>query len=95
VLVGSGHVLAVEAAIGSGAGSGVYEMADRETVSLTQILAWLRAGMKAPGWLAPVPPGLLRTAAVATGQRKLAASLLDDLTVDPSGCLMDLGWSTT
>jgi nucleoside-diphosphate-sugar epimerase len=83
---------AVEAGLG-GAGSGVYEMADRETVSLTQILAWLRAGMKAPGWLAPVPSGLLRTAALATGQRKLAASLLDDLTVDPSGFIRAFAWS--
>src|SRR5690606_9962280 len=46
-------VVATEAAL-KGTGSGTYEIADRDMVSLTEILTWLRAGMGKPSGLAPV-----------------------------------------
>ncbi|MCT7377268.1 NAD-dependent epimerase/dehydratase family protein [Chelativorans salis] len=76
-----------------GIGSGVYEVADREQVSLCEMLTLLRAGMGRPRRLLPVPPGLLRLAARASGRRKLAAALLDDLTLDPSDFMRTFEWN--
>ncbi|MCT8997925.1 NAD-dependent epimerase/dehydratase family protein [Chelativorans intermedius] len=75
-----------------GAGSGIYEIADREQVSLRDIVSWLRAGMGRPARLLPVPRGLLRVMAVASGRRRLAAALLDDLTLDPGRFMQTFDW---
>jgi len=85
-------VVATEAAL-KGTGSGTYEIADRDMVSLTEILTWLRAGMGKPSGLAPVPAGLLRLAGRLSGKRKLVAALLDDLTLDPSPFMRVFAWS--
>lgn len=65
-----------------GAASGNYAVADDGTVSLADIVAWLRAGMgRSPG-LFPVPPGMLGLALRALGQGQAAQSLLGDLVAD-------------
>ncbi|WP_163265511.1 NAD-dependent epimerase/dehydratase family protein [Chelativorans alearense] len=76
-----------------GIGSGAYEVADREQVSLREILALLRTGMGRPRRLLPVPPSLLRLAGHLTGRQKMMAALLDDLTLDPSDFMRVFAWS--
>lgn len=83
---------AVEAGL-HGEGSGVYEIADRDAVSLADILTCLRKGMARPGRLIPVPSGLLRFAAHAMRKGKLSAALFEDLTLDPSDFMRSFGWS--
>lgn len=69
--------------------SGTYEIADRETLPLAEIIALLRSGMDVPRRLLPVPPRLLRLAAQAVGR----AALTEDLTLDASGFMQIFGWS--
>jgi len=85
-------VTALEAGL-NGVGGGTYEIADREVVSLSQILCWLREGMERPAWLLPVPHGLLDAVARLSGRQKLKAALLDDLTLDPSAFIRVFAWS--
>jgi len=85
-------ITAVETGL-NGAGSGIYEIADREVVSLADILTWLRAGMGRPRRLLPVPAGMLSALADLAGKRKLRAALLDDLTLDPSAFMRVFAWS--
>ncbi|WEX09983.1 NAD-dependent epimerase/dehydratase family protein [Chelativorans sp. AA-79] len=85
-------VTSVEAALG-GTGGGTFEVADREVVSLAQILRWLRAGMDMPHRLLPVPVSLMQAAARVAGREKLKTALLDDLTLDPSAFIRVFAWS--
>jgi len=88
------HAIAVatEAAL-QGIGSGAYEIADRDVVSLAEILTWLRAGMGRPSRLLPVPANLMRLAGDLLGKRKVVSALLDDLTLDPSPFMRVFAWS--
>lgn len=88
----SAVAVAVEAGL-KGAGSGTYEIADREAVSLAQMLGWLRDGMEKPRRLIPLPASFLRIAGRASGRRELFAALLDDLVADPSGFMRVFAWS--
>ncbi|WP_011582499.1 MULTISPECIES: NAD-dependent epimerase/dehydratase family protein [Chelativorans] len=83
---------AVEAGL-NGTGNGVYEIADREVVSLADILAWLREGMGRPIRLLPVPAGMLGAVADLAGKQKLKTALLEDLTLDPSSFMRVFAWS--
>lgn len=76
-----------------GKGSGVYEIADRETVSLREIITYLRQGMGRKPGLMPVPISILRLAFMLTGQAKLTEALLDDLTLDPTDFMRAFGWT--
>ncbi len=62
--------------------SGTYLVSDQESVSLTEILTWLRIGMAMSPRLLPVPPALLEFSLRAFGRQKIAKSLLGDLEVD-------------
>ncbi|MFC6490148.1 hypothetical protein ACFP9U_19505, partial [Nitratireductor sp. GCM10026969] len=73
-------------------GSGTYDIADREQVSLRTILTRLRAGMGRPPRLLPFPPSIMRLGLRAAGRGQLAETLLGDLTVDPSNFMQVFGW---
>lgn len=76
-----------------GEGTGVYEIADREAVSLADIVTYLRKGMARPKRLVSIPPSLLRLAAHAAGKGKLSAALFEDLTLDPSDFMRGFDWA--
>ncbi|WP_173934049.1 NAD-dependent epimerase/dehydratase family protein [Chelativorans sp. Marseille-P2723] len=76
-----------------GEGGGIYEISDREPVSLAEILSSLRAGMGLPPRLFPVPARMLRLAARVTGTTASATSLLDDLILDPSPFMKAFDWA--
>ncbi|GGA61540.1 UDP-glucose 4-epimerase [Nitratireductor aestuarii] len=73
-------------------GSGVYEIADEDQVSLAETLELLRDAMGKKAALLPVPVAILRAALAALGQKKLVESLLDDLQLDPSPFMRAFNW---
>jgi len=73
--------------------SGVYEIADKDEVSLAETLVWLREGMGKGARLLPVPMGLLRAMLAALRQKKLVESMLDDLQLDPSPFMQAFSWT--
>ena len=73
--------------------SGVYMVSDKESVSLTEILTWLRAGMAMSSRLLPVPPALMEFSLRALGKQKIAKSLLGDLEVDSRLFRETFDWS--
>lgn len=66
------------------AASGNYCIADREPLSLPDIVTALRRGMGLPPRLVPFPPALLTGAARLLGREREAAGLLGTLRVDAS-----------
>jgi UDP-glucose 4-epimerase len=73
--------------------SGAYMVSDQESVSLTEILTWLRTGMAISPRLLPVPPALLELSLKALGRHKIANSLLGNLEVDSRLFRETFGWS--
>jgi len=58
---------------------GVYAVADSESVSLAELIGWLRQGMKRPPRLWAFPESGLQALLGAAGQGRVARSLLGDL----------------
>lgn len=75
-----------------GRGSGIYEIADRDPVSLATIITELRRGMGRNPRLVPAPPGLLKQVFGMAGQARLSETLLDDLRVDPTDFMDTFAW---
>jgi UDP-glucose 4-epimerase len=73
--------------------SGAYMVSDKESVSLREILTWLRTGMAMSTRLLPVPPALLEFSLKALGRQKIAESLLGNLEVDSRLFRETFGWS--
>jgi UDP-glucose 4-epimerase len=73
--------------------SGTYMVSDSESVSLAEILTWLRSGMGLSSRLLHVPPALLRFAFSVLGREKTAKSLLGDLQVDSTHFRNTFGWA--
>lgn len=73
--------------------SGAYMVSDQESVSLTEILTWLHAGMAMSSRLLPVSPALLEFSLKALGKQNLAKSLLGNLEVDSTLFRETFGWS--
>jgi UDP-glucose 4-epimerase len=67
-----------------GEASGDYCIADREALSLPEIVTALRRGMGLPPRLFPLPPALLSGTARLLGRERQAAGLLGTLRVDAS-----------
>jgi nucleoside-diphosphate-sugar epimerase len=76
-----------------GAANQVFLASDGEDVSLAQLLRALGQALGRPARLLPVPPGLLRHAALLLGRRDLAQRLLGSLQVDIGKNQQLLGWS--
>lgn len=76
-----------------GEGSGVYEVADGESVSLAEILDLLRDGMGLPHRLVPTPPSLLAAGLRLAGKGGMAEQLLGDLTVDTAAFCRAFDWT--
>lgn len=64
--------------------TGVYMVSDHESVSLTEILTWLRSGMGLRPRLFSVPPALLETVLKVLNKKAMARALLGNLEVDSS-----------
>ena len=73
--------------------SGAYMISDNESVSLMEILTWLRTGMAMSPRLIPVPPALLELSLKAVGREKIAKSLLGNLEIDSRLFRETFGWS--
>ncbi len=72
---------------------GVYAVADSESVSLAELIGWLRQGMKRPPRLLAFPESGLRALLGAAGQGHVARSLLGDLEVDSSRFRAAFRWT--
>ncbi|MCV3243683.1 NAD-dependent epimerase/dehydratase family protein [Mesorhizobium sp. ZC-5] len=72
---------------------GTYMVSDEESVSLKEILTWLRSGMGMSPRLVPVPAALLRVLLRTLGKEKIAKSLLGNLQVDSRLFRETFGWS--
>jgi UDP-glucose 4-epimerase len=72
---------------------GAYVVSDAQSVSLREILVWLREGMGMPPRLMPAPRKALEFAMKAVGRRRMARSLLGDLQLDPSLFRDTFGWT--
>lgn len=77
----------------AGEGTGVYEIADADILSLGEVIAHLRRGMAIGPRLVPVPPALLRLAGRLAGRGELVETLLGDLIVTPHRFMRVFGWS--
>lgn len=64
--------------------SGNYAIANRDAVSLSQMLSALRQGMGMPARLFPVPPALLAAPLRLSGRSRMADGLLGSLELDGS-----------
>jgi UDP-glucose 4-epimerase len=84
--------LAVERGL-SGVGSGTYEIADAEIVSLGDVVTSLRKGILLPPRLLPVPPTWLRVAGRLAGRGELVETLIGDLIATPHRFMRVFGWA--
>ncbi|WP_265517711.1 NAD-dependent epimerase/dehydratase family protein [Nitratireductor luteus] len=82
---------AVEGGIRS-KGTGVYEVADRESVAIAEIAGLLRDGMGLPRRLLPAPPDLLAAGLRLAGKGAMAEQLLGDLKVDAAAFCRAFEW---
>lgn len=72
--------------------SGVFAVTDDGTVSIGDILSWLRAGMGRSVGMVNMPPGLMDAALRLLGQDQMAHSLLGDLVADSQPFKLAFGW---
>lgn len=86
-------VLATERGL-AGDGSGIYEIADAEIVSLPEVIASLRRGMGMAPRLMPVPPALLRFGGRLSGRDEMIETLVGDLVATPHRFMRRFGWET-
>lgn len=73
--------------------SGAYAVADRESVSLAEMMILLREGMGTRPRLLPVPAPLLAAPLRVAGKGNIADSLMGDLEVDSSRFRETFDWS--
>jgi UDP-glucose 4-epimerase len=73
---------AILSSSGDPARSGTYEIADRETPSLAEVLAAVRRGLSRPPGLVPFPTGILDRALRFAGREAMAEGLFGDLLLD-------------
>lgn len=84
-------ILAV-AGHGESTASGTYELADRERVTLAEVITALRGGLNRPMRLLPVPPSLMELPLRWLGRGILADGLFSDLAVDPARIEGTFAW---
>lgn len=72
---------------------GAYTVADNGSISLAQIVAWLREGMGKPARLIPVPNLLLAMPLQLVGRGSVAESLFGNFEIDASRFRDVFGWS--
>ena len=75
--------------------SGAYAVADSESVSLEEMVRYLREGMGRRASMFPLPASLLAAALRLAGKRQIADSLLGNLEVDSSRFRAAFDWKPT
>ncbi|MCJ8519287.1 UDP-glucose 4-epimerase [Pseudorhizobium tarimense] len=75
--------------------SGAYAVADKESLSLSQIIRYLREGMGKPARLVPVPTSFLAGPLNLTKRGVIAQSLFGTLEVDATRFFQTFGWFPT
>jgi len=73
--------------------SGVFLVADGETVSTAELIRRLAKMMHRPARLFPIPVGALRALGVLAGRSAEVGRLCDSLAIDISETRLRLGWS--
>ncbi len=73
--------------------SGTYEIADRERVSLAEVIAAIRSARRRPTRLFPWPPAMLEQPLRLLGKKALADGLFADLAVDAGPFMTKFGWN--
>lgn len=74
------------------AASGTYEVADRERVTLAEVITALRVGRNRPERLVPIPPLLMELPLRWLGRGTLADGLFSELAMDPAPFESTFGW---
>jgi nucleoside-diphosphate-sugar epimerase len=69
-----------------------YMVSDGEDISTHELVRRVAREMDVPARLIPVPPWMLRSAAVLLGRRAVFDRLCGDFAVDSSAIRRDLGW---
>lgn len=85
--------LLVTVCIHPAAANQIFLVSDGEDLSTADLLCRLAAAMGRPARLWPVPPVMLRSAAIMLGHRDLVQRLMADLRVDITKTRLLLGWS--
>lgn len=73
--------------------SGTYELADRERVSLAEVVGSIRSGLGRPSRLVPFPVSLMEMPLRMSGKNAFADGLFADLAVDPAPFQASFGWA--
>ncbi|WP_423371845.1 NAD-dependent epimerase/dehydratase family protein [Burkholderia sp. LMG 32019] len=76
----------------TGACRSVYHVADRETLTVRELIEALGRHLGQPARLIDVPVGLLQLAARVTGRTETVRRLVDPLRLDTAAIRQDLGW---
>lgn len=83
----------IAAATAPHASPATYFVADGRDVSVAELVALLRAEMRLPPRLWPLPAALVRTAARSIGRADAAQRLFEPLQVNSSRIRRELGWT--
>ncbi|MFN0315987.1 MAG: UDP-glucose 4-epimerase family protein [Burkholderiales bacterium] len=76
-----------------GAVGKTYLVSDGEDISTPELVRRLAREMDVPARLLPVPPSILRSAAVLLGRRAIFDRLCGDFSVDSGAIRRELGWT--
>ena len=87
-----GAVLAILERVDDPENSGTYEIADRETPSLAEVLAAVRRGLSRSPGLLPFPPSWMESVLRRLGREAMAEGLFGDLLLDPSPFEESFSW---
>lgn len=75
------------------AAGGTFMAGDPDTLSTTEIVTEIAAGLGQPARLLPCPTRTLRWLGYLTGRSRMIRQVTGSLTVDSRGCIDQLGWA--
>ncbi|WP_088510472.1 NAD-dependent epimerase/dehydratase family protein [Burkholderia ubonensis] len=92
VFVGNLADALLELAEHPGVRQSVYHVADRETLTVSELVETLGRHLGQPARLVDIPVGVLRLVARVTGRTETVRRLIDPLRLDTGAIRHDLGW---